>query len=288
MPKTVWQCAGATMSMNNACATYGVTEQDCKNAKLECQWRSTYGNSYPVLKCEDVKALRKKLDLEKAQKYEQEMIAKYGEEVYNRMKQEKEAKKQAEAKAKKYAAERASNVLKISNSMMTVLKLQKEFSVAKPPDIDGITVAKTAAKTDWFLSSDTIEKLECVTEGRTKKYKLVDLIRQSEKSHGYHPSLKSKLEKRRSNNKNHHTLAQYVAYQTNKAKVDWEPADFAKEARTKILKTLDTEFQKAKAQLEETKTRFRAFSELTADVAEGNKENDHPTSPKKKLKLEDK
>ena len=40
----VWQEAGATLSLKNAMAEYKLTEQELIEAKLECQWRTCYGN----------------------------------------------------------------------------------------------------------------------------------------------------------------------------------------------------------------------------------------------------
>lgn len=56
---SAWNTAGETASIKNACAMYGITEEQVVAAGgIECQWRSCHGNSYAVVKLSDMAKLK--------------------------------------------------------------------------------------------------------------------------------------------------------------------------------------------------------------------------------------
>ena len=60
-----------TASVKNACAQYGLTEEQLAAGRIRCQWRSMYGNSYAVVDLADVRALKKRLVEEENEKKKQ-------------------------------------------------------------------------------------------------------------------------------------------------------------------------------------------------------------------------
>ena len=96
---SVWQQSGATQNAKSACAQYGVTWEDLVEAKIPCQWRSTYGNSYAVVVNADVEALAQRLRNEKKVRARAALVKQHGEEGAAKIEAAEEAKKEKKATA---------------------------------------------------------------------------------------------------------------------------------------------------------------------------------------------
>jgi hypothetical protein len=244
-----WTTKGETTSLASACASYGVTEQQAVDAKLECKWRSAFGNYYPVVICADVRALKQKLVKQEEQAKENSLVDKYGAEKAAQMKKDAKGKKRIERAATDAAREDESKKLSIKFHMEKLVELLSGSDDVQSSLSDiNVKVAKTTAKKDWFLADHEIARLTSVTDGRATKYNLSDLIRSAEAKHNRR-HLKEKLLKRRDAK----TLAQYRAYR--KQEIDKElakyPQDLINEARSEIIASLQKKLDASKQKVRE-------------------------------------
>ena len=159
------------MSANRACAMYGITMTDLQAAKVECQWRSTFGNPYAVVKISDVESVARTVKAKKAadeaaakkkaaEDLEKAKVAEFGREKWEAMKKAAaEAKVAEEAEAKRKAAlQRSKEALKVK--ALAVLNLPGiEPALASYPDPNAIPesnrIGKSQAKTAFGLN-DTL------------------------------------------------------------------------------------------------------------------------------------
>lgn len=281
----VWQQAGATLSISNACSEYGVTEEQCREAKLDCQYRSYFGNPVCIVKRSDVIELKNKLVKEEEEAKEKAAIEKYGAEEWERMKQQAKEKKETEAAAAKAARDRANAKQQISEQLVKILKFTVGSKGAtEPVMIENVTMAKTKAKREWFLNDHDLKNVESTTEGRSVKYAIADLIQASK---GKHSDLEEKLLKRNEAD----SMGMYVAYLQNKLHQD-HPPDLVQEASEHTQALLKNEIQQAESKVREAQAQVvQKQSSLAcleammipaatlADSTNGN--NDNPSPPKK-------
>lgn len=231
------------MSLSSACATYGITEQQARDAKIECRWRSHCGNYYAVVICADVRALIQKLVKEEEQAKDNALVGKYGaEKVADKKRIEKAAADDA-------ARERESKKSSIKHQTEKLVELLSGSDDVQSSLSDiNVKVAKPTAKKDWFLADHEITRLTSVTNGCTTKYNLSDLIRRAEGKHHAH-YLEEKLLKRGDVK----TLAQYRAYR--KQEIDKElakyPQDLINEVRSEIIASLQKEMDASKQKARE-------------------------------------
>jgi len=274
------------MSIANACAMYGVTQEQCQEAELPCQWRSAYGNSYAVVKVSDILALKKKLAQQKQEEEKQELIAKHGEEEYERMKKEKEECKTAEAEAAKAAQNAKHEQQKLVEQVTKLLSLFKDDgSIGDMPDIDTVKLSKSAAKSDFFLNDSDFDVLKGETVGRITKYNAYDVIERAEHSSkhcGYNK--KSLLEKIQSNPLMSR-ISNYAGYlkkkiDDDKKRLPKEIVDGAMEqVQVKLQKEVEESEAKVKDAEQELKSKngkVRSFNDVFGE------EDDTKPAPKKK------
>jgi hypothetical protein len=287
---TAWQTKGETMSLSNACAMYGVTQEDCQEAKLPCQWRSAYGNSYAVVKVSDILALKQKLAQEEEEKKKQELIAEHGEKGYERMKREEEERKKAEVDAKQAAFQAELDQSMIVDQVMKILSLSKDGCIESVADIDNVTFSKSAAKSEFFLNDSDLSDLTSETVGKTTKYSAFDVIQTADRKHvggssAYHskPSLLEKIQAKPTQSR----MSHYTGYL--KKKLDYDMEKLSKHVRdgamAQVQAKLQTEVEKTAAQIKAAEeahrgnqAKVRSFQQVFG-VAE---END---KPKKKAKM---
>jgi hypothetical protein len=183
-----------TMLLNNALAQHNLTEDDLRNSDppigcqwrsvfdppIGCQWRSVYGNSYAVVKCSDMAELKRRVDKAKIEQREQVMIDKYGKEGWKKKRQDEKERKE-KAIQDKQDQEKCDNFKKeIQEKWLILMDVSNGDIVGS---IEGIQLDKTNAKNEWSLRDQDLEKLDADQVGRAMKYKLRDLIRQSEIRH---------------------------------------------------------------------------------------------------------
>ena len=237
------------MSLSSACATYGITEQQARDAKLECRWRSHFGHYYAVVICADARALQQKLAREEEQAKENSLVEKYGAEKVDKMKKAEKDKKEIEKAATDAAREMESQKSSIKFEMEKLVELLsgRDDVQSSLSDIK-VKVAKTTAKKDWFLADHEITELTSFAVGRATMYNLSDLIRRAEGKH-FASSLKKKLLERGDAK----TLAQYRAYR--KQEIDEKLAKYPKnlinKARSEIIASLQKEMDTSKQKVRE-------------------------------------
>lgn len=243
------------MSLNRAVATYGLTEEQIADAKLDCQWRSTYGNSYPVLKCEDLRTLKAKLDKEEAEKKEQALIDKYGADGLAKMRKNLQEKKEAEAAAAKAKEEREKEKKHVEFHLSELENLGGDANGISYASLDGVRIAKTAAKKEWFLNDSDLANLTSVKDGRSIKYELKDLMRKAGLKHG-----KQQLSDRLKEKGNKKGLQQFTAHCKDQIEsvLNTYPHDLIVEAHGDVVSRL-------KKQVEESQEKVRATKEELAD-----------------------
>ena len=272
------------MSIGNACARYGVTEKQCQEAQLPCQWRSAYGNSYAVVKVSDILDLKRKLAHAKEKEEKEKLIAEHGQEGYEEMKKKQEQEKQAaeQARKEKQQAERTNKRLWKKSWRYSPLPRMQLVS----NDIDQIQLGKTDAKSEFFIDESDLKRLEGEKVGRSVKYSAFDVIQASENSSkhrgwGNKPKL---IEKIRTKPSPRRTLL-YTAYLKKKVdlemdKVSKEVVDGAmKQVQDLLQKEVDESEAKMKAAQEEfdtKQTKIRSFETVFGD------DENVESAPKKK------
>lgn len=292
-----WQTKGETMSLNSACETYGITEQQARDAKLECRWRSHFGNYYAVVICADVRALQQKLVKREEQAKENYLVKTYGAEKVDKMKKAEKDKKQIAKAATDAAREGEYKKFSIKSHMGKIVELLSGSDDVQSSSSDiNVKVAKTTAKKDWFLADHEIARLTSVADGRATKYNLSDIIQRAEGKHHVH-RLKEKLLKRGDAK----TLAQYRAYR--KQEIDKElakyPQDLINEARSETIASLQKEMDASEQKVREAgqeahknENRIKEFELISfagkaplADITNDLKRNvSSKSSPSKKTK----
>jgi hypothetical protein len=235
--------------------------------------------------------LKERVEKAKADKKDQELIAKYGEEGMKKMRQEEKERKEKDHKEKEDKEKRA----RIKQEIVEKWKVLMEVSNGDVADsIDGLQLAKTNAKREWFLRDSDLGSLTPEIVGRTMKYSVCDLIHQSETRQGGSNyrydfgKLKKKLQGHPAQ------LRQYARYL--KDKIDEElrehPEDLIQEARAEAKAAMEATVSesriKVKAAEEELKKNerrvrsFASFSSVPVGSRPVDKENE---SPQKKLKV---
>jgi len=112
------------MSLKNACARFGVTQEQCEKAKLPCQWRSHFGNLYAVVKADDVLELKKKLKEEAKDAEDAKMLEKLGsQEAFDKWKKEEADREAAKEQAKQDNEKRTSLQSSLQRKTMETLEL---------------------------------------------------------------------------------------------------------------------------------------------------------------------
>jgi hypothetical protein len=98
-----------------------------------------------------------------------------GEEGYRKHLADKKEKQDKANKAERRDAayKRTLDISAINTKLTELQQFHYDLSIS----IDGIMIAKTAAKKDWYISEYELEKLEGVQKGKSTKYKVVDVIR---------------------------------------------------------------------------------------------------------------
>jgi hypothetical protein len=167
-PRTSWQTRGETASIKNACSIFGLDEADISFADppIECQWRRSFGNSYAVVRLADVAALKKRLEKKRAEDELKEVIEEMGEENYQKMLADEKRK---------------TVVVKLREELEFALKAGQVHGIADT--LDGLTVAKTKAKTEWWVA-DVDDLTPIDPSQKSKKYKLSDVIDKASRVNG--------------------------------------------------------------------------------------------------------
>lgn len=165
---SVWMQPGETMSIKNAFAIYGVTEDECRKNKLPCKWRSCHGNVYAVVKKCDVVAIKNKLNEEK----ENQLKAKLGDDGYKQHLQAEQDTKQ-----------RKRDKLKVQKLMQQLLSVTTSNSDIDTSNFDTLTITKSKAKTVWNVDAAHLKDLEEIVSGRNTSYKLKDVIQAALEPH---------------------------------------------------------------------------------------------------------
>jgi hypothetical protein len=258
------------MSLSNACSYYGVSEEDCMAANIECKYRAAYGNSYAVVKICDILAIKAKLNKEADDKKEKDLIAELGEEGYAKMIQEDkqkkldEAKKQKDEKEAEEAKQKADAYsAKTKADIFGKMKTIVSISSGGISSTKGMQLAKTAAKKEWFLADADIESLPTETIGRAKKYAIRDLIAKADEKHGFR-TLKNKIEAAEDKARLQKLLPStripyYADYLKEKLEEEISklPEDLASEARAHAKKILQDE-------IDESAAKVKAAQEIAA------------------------
>jgi len=246
--RSEWQTKGMTERAERAAGRYGLTMQQLQDAKIECQYRSYFGNCYAVVKISDVAALSRKLKAEEAEKEEKRLIEKHGEEGLKKLREaEKKAEEQKELIAQ-YKGE-----LTFLQKVETKLKIQGEEMVSC--DAEEPRMGKTAMKRAFKFGSSRMCSLEGkeVAVGRRKFYKASDMIEAARKDAGWRQKLDlSKLSDSDALQAYAYVLSQEI--KETVAKMEPESIEEAqKEAKGEMaenVKKAEVEEEKAKAALE--------------------------------------
>lgn len=196
-----WTTAGESISLNTAKDTYGLTEEEIRDAKLDFRRSSYFGNPVVRFITADIQALSARLKEEKE-------VAKFGSrEAYEAHKaaEAKKAAEEAEAKRKKEADEAVERRKKEElDRQKEELDRKKEAYITKyllvldmvrnttgiPASIDGEKLNKTNAKKVWGVRDVDMGSLQGVKDGRSVMYNVSDLIAAAEKrvTSSYNPN----------------------------------------------------------------------------------------------------
>lgn len=271
------------MSLSRACAYYGVTEKECQEAELPCQWRSAYGNCYAVVKVSDILDLKEKLKQQEQDKKKQALIAKHGEEGYERMQKKEADRKKQEADAAKAAEQAKRDEQKIVEQVTTLLSLAKEGSIGDDiPDITTVKISKSAAKSDFFLKDRDLDRLEGETTGRTTKYSVLDVIAKAQDSHNGNLLQKIQAKPKASR------ISHYAAYlkkkldddmnKLSKEVVDGAMAQVQRKLQDQVSES-EKKLEAAEQELQTRENKVRTFHDVFHPD-----ENSKPAPKKKKAK----
>jgi hypothetical protein len=171
-----------TMLLNNALVQHNLTEDDLRTSDppIGCRWRSLYGNSYVVVKCSDMAELKRRVDKAKIEQREQVMIDKYGKEGWKKKRQDEKERKEKTIQDKQDQEKRDNFKKEIQEKWLILMDVSNGDIAGS---IEGIQLDKTNAKNEWSLRDQDLEKVAADQVGHSMKYKLRDLIRQSEIRH---------------------------------------------------------------------------------------------------------
>ncbi|KAL7531057.1 hypothetical protein ACHAWF_003613 [Thalassiosira exigua] len=161
---SAWTTAGETASLKNACAQYGLTVEQVHAADppIPCQWRSCMGNSYPVVQLSDMARLKRRIEAQAKEDEKRALIEELGEEGYK-------AKFEADAAARRRK--------EASEKLVPSLEVAVAASGSGIADsLEGMTLSKTAAKTEWYVKPDEMPA-PIDDSKKQKKYRLADVIR---------------------------------------------------------------------------------------------------------------
>jgi len=170
--RSEWQTKGMTERSERAAARFGLTVKQLEEAKIECQWRSYFGNSYAVVKISDVAALSRKLKAEEAQKEEKRLIEKHGEEGLKKIRD-----------AEKKAAEQKQLIQRYKGQLTFLqeveMKLNSTGGHILTYDNEEPRMGKTATKSSFKLKQSHMYELSGkeIAVGRRKFYKASDIIK---------------------------------------------------------------------------------------------------------------
>jgi hypothetical protein len=254
----------ATMSLKNACAKYGVTEEDCVKANIPCQWKSMYGNSYALVYIEDIIDLKRELQSEKNQAEEKHLKLTLGEQGYENH------KKEQDEKAKE---------MKQKPTIKLILQKMLDVGANDPSvDIKGCQIATNVAKKTWGIQDYVLSKLENDKQGRCKVYTIEDVIKASlnmtpskKGPSDRHKAIMERLE----NNNDENAKNQYAAYY--RRQLD----DFIPKVVQEVAKELSVNAEK---QLKNQMARARALRDITgtSNAVDEEDSDDKATDGKKR------
>jgi len=276
-----WNTSGQTASTKNACEMYGLTEADLITADppIECKWRSAYGSSYAVVKLSDVKALKNRIDAQEEEDERKAIIAKHGKSYYDKMIAEQDAK-EAEEEA---AAERESTVEKLLHEANIAIEVAAAHGAAD--SIEGVSIAKTNAKKDWFVS-DLDDLTPVDSSKKQKKYHLSDVIckclKDSKRKYGKDGYDSSKNMPSKIINKPDR-IRLYARYLLDvfAQEVDKQPAGIRTQVRNDIKATMAEQISQKQAELASAKATAGVLNNILGPSS-GSKKSLLQTSPSSK------
>jgi hypothetical protein len=170
------------MKLDSSLVEHGLTMEDVTKSDppIENQNRVYFGNSYTVVKqCSQMEALNKsRVEATKAEALEQAMLAKHGENGWKQ--KEEEAKELNERKKADEEAKKKADKFKkdICDKWGILAEVACAGGIAS--SIEGLSLAKSIAKKEWYLRDQDLNGLIAEKVGRSVRYKITDLIRASE------------------------------------------------------------------------------------------------------------
>lgn len=259
---------GETASIKNACAMYGLTQEDVASSDppIPCQYRSCHGNSYAIVKLSDIAKLKSKIDQKNEDDKKNGIIDKYGQKYYDELL----AKEAAEEEEEIAAEERDKNVTKLTRKAEEALKAASFHGISDDPIDDRMTITKTNAKKDWWTDVDGLSPID--SSKKMKKYLLSDVIgkaiRIDSKSYDSRKRLDFKIhsypEKKR-------LFARYLLDQFSKTCQKYDDESIVKEVYENARESIVKRMQKKESELKAEKESLTAFDNIMA--LDGDKNN---------------
>mmetsp|Transcript_25473 Transcript_25473/g.28491 ORF Transcript_25473/g.28491 Transcript_25473/m.28491 type:complete len:331 (+) Transcript_25473:28-1020(+) len=254
---------GETASVKNACAMYGLTQEDVASASppIPCQYRSCHGNSYAIVKLSDIAKLKSKIDQKIEEDKKNEIIDKHGQKYYDELL----AKEEAEEEEEIAAEERDKNVNKLTQKVEVALKAASLHGIADDPIDDGMTITKTNAKKDWWTDVDGLSPID--SSKKMKKYHLSDVIGKAiavdSRSHGSRG--KNLAFKIQTNPEKQRLFARYLLDQFHKTCQKYDDDEsIIKEVYENARKSIVKRVQKKEIELKVEKESLKAFDNIMA------------------------
>lgn len=281
MPTNDWNTPGKTASTKNACEMYGLTEVDLITADppIECKWRSSFGNSYAVVRLSDVAALSKRLAAKAEEDRKKTIIAKHGKAYYNKM----IAAEEAEEAEEEAARNREATIKKLLKKAKIAIDLAAAHGLAD--SIEGVSIAKTSAKKDWFVSElDDLTPVD--SSKKQKKYHLSDVIgkclKDSKRHYGKDGYDRSTNMPSRIANKPD-SIRLYARYLLDllAEEADKQPKDIRTRVRKDIKATMDERISQKQAELASAKATAGVLDSILGPSS-GSKKSMDLTSPSSK------
>mmetsp|Transcript_38563 Transcript_38563/g.82275 ORF Transcript_38563/g.82275 Transcript_38563/m.82275 type:complete len:355 (-) Transcript_38563:197-1261(-) len=262
---SAWNTSGMTASLRNACAQYGLTEEQVATADppIPCQRRSCHGNSYAVVKLSDMAALKSRLAKRAAEENKRALIEELGEEGYERKVAEEKAEREAVEEAARAKGERDAAARGLASALEKAMDASGD-GIADA--LEGKTIGKTAAKTEWNVKPHELECLAPVDPSKKiLKYRLADVIRAADRKGDIRARVGGSASRQK-------LYARYLhdEFDARREGVGDESIVRAAydEIRGKIANAVEVKAaaaERAKAELAKEERRLAAFDELSSD-----------------------
>jgi hypothetical protein len=234
--------------------------------------------------------LKRRVEKAKIEQHEQVIIDKYGKEGWKKKRQDEKEHKE-KAIRDKQDQERCDNFKKEIQEKWLILMDVSNGDIAG--SIEGLLMDKTNAKNQWSLRDQDLEKLDADQVGHSMKYKLRDLIRQSEIRHRADFGELKTLTKLWSQPTRLREYARYLKDRLDR-ELEEQPAEVIQQARAEAKAALEEKVRDSQAKVKAAQGELRkrqhnvnVFEHCVPTsafvVSSSDKENAMPSKKKQKV-----